>query len=140
MPGQPWLVGKDVALTLGYERPTDAVRKHVDDEDREGAKIETPSGVQEMTIINESGLYPLVLSSKLTASKRLPGLTLAFNKVLCYSYIGAAGQQRSALLTGGSFLSSDLRKGGLPMSTSEVLQLCLVIIGICGLFIQAKKK
>ena len=41
---------------------------------------------------------------------------------------------------GGSFLSPDLAKGGLPMSTSEVLELCLVIIGICSLFIQAKKK
>ena len=68
--GEPWLVGKDVALALGYERPTDAVRKHVDDEDRGVAKIETPSGVQEMTIINESGLYSLVLSSKLPGAKK----------------------------------------------------------------------
>ena len=68
--GEPWLVGKDVALALGYERPTDAVRKHVDDEDRGVAKIETPSGIQEMTIINESGLYSLVLSSKLPEAKK----------------------------------------------------------------------
>ena len=80
---------------------------------------------------------PQPLKAALGTSQRL---TLAFDKVLCYSYIGVAGQQRSALLTEGSFLSSDLRKGGLPMSTSEVFELCLVIIGICGLFIQAKKK
>ena len=68
--GEPWLVGKDVAAALGYERPTDAARKHVDEEDRGVAKIETPSGVQEMTVINESGLYSLVLSSKLPGAKK----------------------------------------------------------------------
>lgn len=67
---EPWLVGKDVATSLGYERPTDAARKHVEQEDRGIAKIETPSGVQEMTIINESGLYSLVLSSKLPTAKK----------------------------------------------------------------------
>lgn len=67
--GDPWFVGKDVAQALGYERPTDAVRKRVDDEDRGVSKIETPSGVQEMTIINESGLYSLILSSKLPGAK-----------------------------------------------------------------------
>ncbi len=67
--GEPWLVGKDVAAALGYERPTDAARKHVDDEDRGVAKIETPSGAQEMTVINESGLYSLILSSKLPTAK-----------------------------------------------------------------------
>lgn len=43
-------------------------------------------------------------------------------------------------ISGGNFLPPDLAKGGLLMSTSEVLQLCLVVIGICSLFIQAKKK
>lgn len=64
-----WFVGKDVARALGYEKPTDAVRKKVDEEDRGVSKIETPSGTQEMTIINESGLYSLVLSSKLPTAK-----------------------------------------------------------------------
>lgn len=64
-----WFVGKDVARALGYEKPTDAVRKKVDEEDRGVSKIETPSGAQEMTIINESGLYSLVLSSKLPTAK-----------------------------------------------------------------------
>ena len=67
--GEPWFVGKDVALALGYEKPTDAVRKHVDAEDRGISKMETPSGKQDMTIINESGLYSLVLSSKLPSAK-----------------------------------------------------------------------
>lgn len=68
--GVPWLVGKDVAVALGYEKPTDAVRKHVDEEDRGVSKMETPSGEQNMTIINESGLYSLVLSSKLPTARQ----------------------------------------------------------------------
>ena len=59
--GEPWFVGKDVAVALGYEKPTDTVRKHVDEEDRGISKMETPSGMQETTIINESGLYALIL-------------------------------------------------------------------------------
>jgi hypothetical protein len=47
---------------------------------------------------------------------------------------------REVPLDRGRLRSLILRKGGCPMSTSEVLQLCLVIIGICGLFIQGKKK
>lgn len=68
--GEPWLVGRDVAEKLGYADPRSAVSKKVDKEDRGVAKMATPSGVQEMTIINESGFYSLVLSSKLPAAKR----------------------------------------------------------------------
>lgn len=68
--GEPWFVGKDIAVALGYEKPTDAVRKHIDVEDRGISKMETPSGAQETTIINESGLYSLVLSSKLPGAKQ----------------------------------------------------------------------
>ncbi len=68
--GQPYFVGKDVAEILGYAEPRSAVSKKVDDEDRGVAKMETSSGVQEMTIINESGLYSLILSSKLETAKK----------------------------------------------------------------------
>lgn len=68
--GEPWFVGKDIAEALGYEKPTDAVRKRVDDEDRGISKMETPSGIQNMTVINESGLYSLILSSKLPNAKK----------------------------------------------------------------------
>ena len=67
---QPYFVGKDVAKNLGYAKPTDAVRKHVDKEDRGVSKIETPSGVQEMTVINESGLYSLILRSDLPSANK----------------------------------------------------------------------
>ena len=68
--GEPWLVGKDVARALGYKDATKAARERVDAEDRGVAKMDTPSGQQEMTIINESGLYSLVLGSKLPSAKK----------------------------------------------------------------------
>ena len=68
--GEPWFVGKDVAAAMGYKEPTKAAREKVDDDDKGVSKIDTPSGIQEMTIINESGLYSLVLSSKLPTAKK----------------------------------------------------------------------
>lgn len=67
--GKPWFVGKDVAAALGYANPTKAAREKVCQEDRGVSKIDTPSGAQQMTIINESGLYSLILSSKLPSAK-----------------------------------------------------------------------
>lgn len=68
--GEPWLVGKDVALVLGYKNPRQALATNVDAEDRGVHSVDTLSGTQEMTIINESGLYSLVLSSKLPKAKQ----------------------------------------------------------------------
>ena len=68
--GEPWLVGRDVARILGYANPNDALAKHVDEEDKGVAKCDTPGGVQELAVINESGLYSLVLSSKLPNAKQ----------------------------------------------------------------------
>lgn len=67
---EPWFVGKDVAEVLGYESPSAAVSKKVEPEDRGFSKMETPSGIQEMTIINESGLYGLIMSSRLPEAKK----------------------------------------------------------------------
>lgn len=68
--GEPWLVGKDVAKILGYSNTNDAISRHVDDEDKRGSRITTPSGIQEMTVINESGVYALVFSSKLDTARQ----------------------------------------------------------------------
>ena len=68
--GEPWFVGKDVAVALGYKDTVNALKSHVDAEDKGGWQITTPSGKQKMAIINESGLYSLVLSSKLPDAKR----------------------------------------------------------------------
>ena len=68
--GDPWFVGKDVASILGYSNTRVALSNHVDDEDKGVAKCDTPGGVQEMVMINESGLYSLVLSSKLESARK----------------------------------------------------------------------
>ena len=65
-----WFVGKDVALALGYVETAQAIRKHIDEEDKGVVDMNTPGGIQQMTIINESGLYSLVLSSKLESAKK----------------------------------------------------------------------
>lgn len=65
-----YFVGKDVAQALGYSNQRDALARHVDDEDKGVVKRDTPGGVQDVTTINESGLYSLVLSSKLPSAKR----------------------------------------------------------------------
>lgn len=69
--GDPWFVGKDVAEILGYSNTRDAMAKHVDDEDKNTVAIR--DGIQgnpNVTIINESGLYSLILSSKLPTAKK----------------------------------------------------------------------
>ena len=71
----PWFVGRDVATALGYAKPRNAISVHVDDEDKNSALIQGAiqggtQGNPNMTIINESGLYSLILSSKLPAAKR----------------------------------------------------------------------
>ena len=74
MEGEPWFVGRDVAECLGYKDQKDALRKHVDTEDKQLiqkgriASFEIPT--RGMTFINESGLYSLVLSSKLPTAKK----------------------------------------------------------------------
>lgn len=67
--GEPWFVGKDVAKALGYKDTKNALKAHVDPEDKGGWQITTPSGTQDMTVINESGVYSLIFSSKLKKAK-----------------------------------------------------------------------
>lgn len=67
---EPWFVGKDVADVLGYADTNQAIRKHVDNEDRLTRRFDGTGQSRDMTIINESGLYSLVLSSKLPSAKK----------------------------------------------------------------------
>lgn len=71
--GEPWFVGKDVARVLGYSNTKDALHRHVDAEDKmqnDEVVILDPMGREQYpTIINESGLYSLILSSKLPRAK-----------------------------------------------------------------------
>lgn len=67
--GEPWLVGKDVAAALGYSDTDKAIRNHVDDEDKLTRQFGGSGQNRNMTVVNESGLYSLVLSSKLPGAK-----------------------------------------------------------------------
>ena len=68
--GEIYFVGKDVASALGYVHPTKAVTTHVDEEDRIMTETVTVQGLRQTNIINESGLYSLILSSKLESARR----------------------------------------------------------------------
>lgn len=68
--GEPWFVGKDVAEALGYKNTRQAISTNIMDDDRGVHSVDTPSSTQQMTIINESGLYSLILSSKLPSAKK----------------------------------------------------------------------
>ena len=71
---EPWFIGKEVTEILGYSNTRDAINKHVDEEDKtvilksQNATLEIPN--RGLTIVNESGLYSLILSSKLPSAKR----------------------------------------------------------------------
>lgn len=67
---EPWFVGKDVAEILGYERADNAIRNHVDSEDKLTHQISASGQNRNMYVINESGLYSLILSSKLPQAKK----------------------------------------------------------------------
>lgn len=67
---EPWFVGKDITNILGYQNGSRDINRHVDEDDRGSTEMVSPSGVQKTTIINESGLYSLILSSKLPTAKK----------------------------------------------------------------------
>lgn len=68
--GEPWFVGRDVALALGYAKPENAVMVHIDAEDKSTTLIQGSAYETRAVIINESGLYSLILSSKLPNAKK----------------------------------------------------------------------
>ena len=67
--GEPWFVGKDVAERLGYSNTADAILKHIDEEDRLESQIAISGQNRKVILINESGLYSLVLRSNLPTAK-----------------------------------------------------------------------
>ena len=108
--GEPWFVGKDVARRLGYINHRKALRDHVDEEDRkDGVTIRDSIGRdQEATFINESGLYSLILSSKLPQAK-------AFKRWVTSEVLPQIRQ------TGGYIPTRDAQ--GRQLSEQEVLTL-----------------
>lgn len=67
---EPWFVGKDVAVALGYKDTADSIKRHVDNEDKLTRCFTASGQKREMIVINESGLYSLILSSKLPTAKK----------------------------------------------------------------------
>ena len=68
--GEPWFVGKDVTEILGYKDSVNALKSHVDEEDKLRWQITTSGQRRDVSLINESGLYSLTLSSKLPSAKK----------------------------------------------------------------------
>ena len=68
--GNPWFVGKDVATALGYKNTADAIGKHIDTDDKLTSQIAIAGQRRDVVVINESGLYALILGSKLDSAKR----------------------------------------------------------------------
>lgn len=67
--GDAWFVGNDIARALAYKDLYSATRHNVDDEDKRLCSVSTPSGIQQMVVVNESGLYSLIFGSKLEKAK-----------------------------------------------------------------------
>lgn len=78
---EPWFVGKDVASALGYKNIADAIGKHVDIDDKLTSQIAIAGQRRDVIIINESGLYSLILSSKLPTAKQFKHWVTAFSSL-----------------------------------------------------------
>ena len=108
-------VGKDVAAALGYAKSRNALAAHVDAEDKKDALIQGPlGGAQMMTIINESGLYSLILSSKLPQAK-------AFKRWVTSEVLPQIRQ------TGGYIPTKDAQ--GRALSNEEIIDRADAIVG-----------
>ena len=107
-------VGKDVAQALGYSNTRDALNKHVDAEDRLESQIATSGQRRSFIIINESGLYSLILSSKLPQAK-------AFKRWVTSEVLPQIRQ------TGGYIPTKDAQ--GRPLSNEEILARADAIVG-----------
>lgn len=68
--GEPWFVGKDIATILGYKDTSDSLKRHVDTDDKLTRCFTDTGQSREMIVINESGLYSLILGSKLPSAKK----------------------------------------------------------------------
>ena len=108
-------LGKDVATALGYAKSRNALTAHVDDEDKKDALIQGPlGGTQKMTVINESGLYSLILSSKLPQAK-------AFKRWVTAEVLPQIRQ------TGGYIPTKDAQ--GRQLSNEEIIDRADAIVG-----------
>lgn len=114
---EPWFVGKDVAAVLGYSNPRDALQKHVDNEDKATVAIRDASQSRNMTIINESGLYSLILSSKLPTAK-------AFKSWVTHDVLPAirkTGKYETKPMTDYQQMMDETRRKNASIQTARLL-------------------
>lgn len=119
---EPWFVGKDVAEILGYSNPRDALSKHVDSEDKNSVAIHDGNkGNPNLTIINESGVYALVFSSKLQSAKKFKHWVTS--EVL--PQIRKTGSYASPQLTGEELMAKALieAKSVLERQNKEITEM-----------------
>lgn len=104
---EPWFVGKDVAEALGYSKERNALDRHVDKDDALKRGITDSMGrIQQMTIINESGLYSLILSSKLPTAKQFKHWVTAFSSLAYIPVLCVHIQSRIVSVRSGANFST----------------------------------
>lgn len=139
---KPYFVGKDVATALGYTNPQKAVRDHVEEEDRGMNEMDTPSGKQNLAVINESGLYALIFGSKLESAKRFKRWVTSevlpeLRKTGSYAMPGATEQTATVTVTETSadmyMEASKIMAGCLEHNTPYVINILRHIIPDIGL-------
>lgn len=111
--GEPWFVGKDVAIALGYKDTSDAMKKHVSKEDKLTRRFADSGQTRQMYIINESGIYTLIFGSKLESAQKFKKWVTkevlpALRKTGSYSMPGNTNQQIALLAQGHMELVQDL--------------------------------
>ena len=124
MDSEVYFVGKDVATALGYVNDSKAIRDHVDEEDKRlGVQFVTPKGNRQATVINESGLYALILSSKLDSAKRFKRWVTsevlpAIRKNGCYELESKAKelQQQNRVLESKNILLEEITAQQKPLT------------------------
>ena len=115
--GEPWFVGKDVAVALGYTNPQKAIRDHVDEEDKGANEMLTPGGTQKIPTINESGLYSLILASKLPDARK-------FKRWITHDVIPAIrkiAQRLESIEYSGRIDGLVYTRNGVPTTTSVLI-------------------
>lgn len=141
--GVIWFVGKDIAEALGYSNPRKALADHVEEEDKGVTKCYTHGGAQEMTIINESGVYSLIFASKLPDAKEfkhwvtseiLPSVRTTGSYATGVQIDTAKQQRAEAMLNNSRARVASLWLKISDMATPEYRQVCssYASAALCG--------
>ena len=120
---EPWFVSKDVATALGYSNARDAISKHVHEDDKGVAKCDTLGGKQDLSIINESGLYALIFGSKLQSAREFKHWVTSevlptIRKTGSYELEGYSPEMKAILMHDKKIVSMENRISDLESNTT----------------------